>query len=73
MTTISSVRVQELFIIPNLNDKAKVLVKDMDGNIRVTRGPDHHGRVIYGQTINPNSDTVVQLLDRNTITEFLTD
>lgn len=73
MKTVSSVKAQEYFIVPNLTEKAKVLVKDSDGKIRVSCGPDHHGRIIYAQVVVLSPDTVVQLLEPWTVNGFLTD
>ena len=73
MKTVSSVKAREFFIVPDPTKKAKVLVKDSDGKIRVSRGPDFHGRIIYADIVDLSPDTVVQLLEPWTVNGFLTD
>ncbi len=58
-------KVLEYFIVPNPNKKepAKVLLKAYDGGIYVSRGPDHHGRIICGDRVHLDPDTEVQIID----------
>ena len=73
MTTVSSVPEQGFFIVPNLEERAKVLYKNYEGKIFVSRGPDHHGRIIYGEEVkNLNPNTVVQLIHR-TVYDYMMD
>ena len=62
--TVDSVPKEEFFIIPNLGKKAKVLYKNYAGMIYVSRGPDQHGRIIYGEEVAVEPGTIVQLIDR---------